>query len=62
VSSKAMSVSWYFPTLTGVCGLLIGHPADTIKVRQQIFKSSGSVHIVVQTMKYEGVSIEEMIL
>ena len=46
--------------LTGVCGLLIGHPADTIKVRQQIFKSSGSIHIAIQTMKYEGVSTEKI--
>jgi hypothetical protein len=43
---------------TGVCGLLIGHPADTIKVRQQTFQSSGCIHIAIQTMKYEGVSLE----
>lgn len=37
-----------------VCGLLIGHPADTIKVRQQTFQSSGCIHIAIQTIKYEG--------
>jgi hypothetical protein len=41
-----------------VCGLLIGHPADTIKVRQQTFQSSGCIHIAIQTIKYEGVSLE----
>jgi hypothetical protein len=40
-----------------VCGLLIGHPADTIKVRQQTFQSSRCIHIAIQTIKYEGVSL-----
>lgn len=39
--------------------MLIGHPADTIKVRQQLFQSSGMIHIAIQTIKYEGVSREE---
>ncbi|KAJ9589920.1 hypothetical protein L9F63_016981, partial [Diploptera punctata] len=39
----------------GICGLLIGHPLDTIKVRQQTFEKASGLHIFIKTFKFEGV-------
>ncbi|XP_066995236.2 solute carrier family 25 member 45 isoform X1 [Anabrus simplex] len=38
----------------GVCGLLVGHPADTIKVRQQVSKNAGILKIITSSIKHEG--------
>ncbi|KAJ9591718.1 hypothetical protein L9F63_001746 [Diploptera punctata] len=39
----------------GVCGLIIGHPLDTMKVRQQTFQHPKVLGIFLQTLKYEGI-------
>ncbi|XP_069671665.1 solute carrier family 25 member 45 isoform X2 [Periplaneta americana] len=39
----------------GICGLAVGHPADTIKVRKQTFHEMRSIQIAIQTFKYEGI-------
>lgn len=39
----------------GVCGLIVGHPADTVKVRQQVSKKSSILNILVITIKRESV-------
>mgnify|MGYP002716818009 CR=1 FL=1 len=39
-------------------GLIIGHPLDTIKVRQQIFPGGGKIFAVAKsTYKLEGVCV-----
>ncbi|KAK7863420.1 hypothetical protein R5R35_006499 [Gryllus longicercus] len=40
----------------GVCGLLVGHPADTVKVRQQVSRRADIFKILIKTVKHEGVS------
>ncbi|KAF4517295.1 hypothetical protein B566_EDAN008629, partial [Ephemera danica] len=40
--------------LAGVCGLIVGHPADTIKVRQQTLGGISAWRCAVATVKYEG--------
>lgn len=42
---------------TGCVGLVIGHPLDTIKVRQQVMKRMTIMNCFMNTLKYEGVSI-----
>ncbi|GLH00040.1 Congested-like trachea protein [Gryllus bimaculatus] len=39
----------------GVCGILVGHPADTVKVRQQVLRRAGIFKILIKTVKNEGV-------
>ncbi|KAG8228603.1 hypothetical protein J437_LFUL009308 [Ladona fulva] len=39
----------------GVSGLIIGHPLDTIKVRQQALGAVGALNVAKYTFKYEGV-------
>nr|CAD7261222.1 unnamed protein product [Timema shepardi] len=41
--------------ISGVCGLAVGHPADTVKIRHQTFRDSGTLKIAYQTLKHEGV-------
>ncbi|XP_049777910.1 solute carrier family 25 member 45-like isoform X1 [Schistocerca cancellata] len=39
----------------GICGIVIGHPADTIKVRQQLMGDTGLVDVIRRTYKHEGI-------
>jgi len=44
----------------GVAGLIVGHPADTIKVRQQAFiQGDGPLKTFKRTWQYEGVSTNQ---
>lgn len=47
----------------GVAGLAVGHPADTIKVRQQAFTEKiGVLRTLRTTLKYEGVRLNYIFL
>ncbi|CAB3362341.1 Hypothetical predicted protein [Cloeon dipterum] len=40
--------------IAGACGLVVGHPADTIKVRQQTLGQAGAWRCAVSTLRHEG--------
>ncbi|XP_059476764.1 solute carrier family 25 member 45 [Neocloeon triangulifer] len=40
--------------IAGACGLVVGHPADTIKVRQQTLSQAGAWQCAASTLKHEG--------
>uniref|UniRef100_A0A1B6CXH0 Uncharacterized protein n=2 Tax=Clastoptera arizonana TaxID=38151 RepID=A0A1B6CXH0_9HEMI len=40
---------------SGICGLVVGHPLDTIKVRQQILGKINPLKIAISTFKHEGI-------
>ena len=44
--------------LLGCAGLVAGHPLDTIKVRQQTFGKISAFKGIVNTFKFEGVSLK----
>ncbi|XP_073972746.1 solute carrier family 25 member 45-like isoform X4 [Rhodnius prolixus] len=39
----------------GIVGLAVGHPLDTVKVRQQTFKEHGMIRIFLSTYRNEGI-------
>lgn len=55
VSNRCTNCMCYL-IAAGVCGLVVGHPMDTIKVRQQTLGGVSAWRCAVTTVKYEGVS------